>query len=47
MVETFWLNSGYRPAVQWELCEYEIDLKQCNDVEKQKVIRRFISKVKK
>lgn len=45
-VETVWLNSGCMSAVQWELSEYEIDLKQCNDVEKQKVIRRIISKVK-
>lgn len=45
-VETVWLNSGCMSAVRWELCEYEIDLKQYNDVEKQKVIRSLISKVK-
>lgn len=31
-VETVWLNCGWMSAVQWELCEYEINLKQCNDV---------------
>lgn len=35
MVETVWLNTGYVSGVQWALCEYEIDLKECNAVEKQ------------